>query len=65
MGKKQKAAITTTPSLTVQVVGANGLPLGTTPAAAPIAPPAAPVAPVVPLAPPATPAAPAEPTPHA
>ena len=50
MGKKQKAAITTTPQPTFQVLGANGQPLGST-GAAPLAPSAA-----VPVAPAAQPA---------
>jgi hypothetical protein len=48
MGKKQKAAITTTPAPTVQVLGADGQPLGST-ATAPTAP--APVAPAPSVAP--------------
>jgi hypothetical protein len=57
MGKKQKAAITTTPAPTVQVLGADGQPLGST---------AAPVAPVAPPAPaPVAPPAPAAAPPHA
>jgi hypothetical protein len=47
MGKKQKAAITTTPAPTVQVLGADGQPFGTT--AAPATP--APVAPAPTVAP--------------
>ncbi len=61
MGKKQKAAITTTAQPTVQVLGPDGQPLGS-PATAPAAPPAAPVAPAAPAAPAPAPAAP---VPHA
>jgi hypothetical protein len=51
MGKKQKAAITTTPQPTVQVLGADGQPLDTAPTPAGSSTPVAPT--------PATPATPA------
>ncbi len=49
-GTKQKAAITTTPQPTVQILGPDGQPLGSTAAPGP-ATPAVPVAPAAPAAP--------------
>ena len=60
MGKKQKAAITTSAQPTVQVLGSNGQPLGST-ATAPAAQPVAPAAPVAqPAAPAPAPVAPVQ-----